>query len=289
MNWDHVRFFLAVAREGSVSAAARHLGVNYTTVVRRIDAFEDHLNTRLFERLPGGYVLTAAAEAVYEEAAAMEDRAVAFDRILFGQDRKLGGRLRVATSDAVATTLLIPHLERFQNAHPDIQLEVATSDSVVSLDRREADVAVRMTGTPPEHLIGKEIVEASYGVFASKRFRAAFKRLNHPSVPALTWFRDEGSPAWRQREFDKTTQGLRFDSPIALLAALHAGLGIGSLPSFLVAHDKDIVRVNRRPVDSGWGLWILSHPDTKTTARVRAFRSFLAEILNEQRDDIGGS
>ena len=149
MNWDHVRFFLAVAREGSVSAAARQLRVNYTTVVRRIDAFEDHLNTRLFERLPGGYVLSAAAEAVYEEAAAMEDRAVAFDRILFGQDRKLGGRLRVATSDAVATTLLIPHLERFQNAHPDIQLEVATSDSVVSLDRREADVAVRMTGPPP--------------------------------------------------------------------------------------------------------------------------------------------
>ena len=287
MNWDDIRYFLTVAREGSVPRAAKRLGVNYTTVVRRIDAFEDRLSTRLFDRLPGGYVPTAAAEVVFEEALAMEERAVAFDRRLFGQDQRLSGRLRVATSDAVASRLLIPRLHRFQQAHPNIQLEIASSDNVVNLDLREADVAVRMTGAPPEHLIGKEIVHAAYGVFASKRYRAAHKRLNHPNVRALTWIANKESPPWRQREFHKTTQGLRFDSPIALLAALQAGLGIGSLPEFLVARERSIVRVNRRPVESGWGVWILSHPDTRTTARLRAFRAFLAEILNEQRDRIG--
>ena len=210
VNWNNIRYFLAVAREGSVSKAAESLGVNYTTVVRRIDAFEDRLHTRLFDRLPGSYVLTAAAEAVFEEALAMEERAMAFDRGLFGQDRKLSGRLRVATSDAVATKLLIPCLGTFQEKHPDIQLEMVTSDRLVNLDLREADIAVRMTGKPPEHLIGKEIVEVSYGVFASKRYVSTHKRLNHPNVRALTWVSDQEPPGWWKSEFGKASPGPPF-------------------------------------------------------------------------------
>ena len=286
MSWDDIHTFLAVAHEGSVAQAARDLGVNYTTVVRRIDAFEERLNTRLFERLPSGYAMTAAAEAVFDEAQAMSEHAAAFDRALFGHDRRLSGRLRVATSDAVATQLLLPRLGRFQEQHPEIDLEITTSESLVNLDVREADVAVRMSGAPPPHLIGKKIVEASYGVFASKRFRAAHRRLNVAKVRVLTWIADEQRPEWYTREFPNATQGPKFDSSLALLAALRAGLGIGSLPDFLVTGERSLVRVNRHPVESGWGLWILSHPDTRTTARLRAFRRFLAEILSEQRDGI---
>ncbi len=289
MNWDDIRYFLAVAREGSVSKAAQQLGVSYTTVVRRIDGFETRLDTRLFERLPGGYVATPAAEAVFEEALAMEERAIAFDRSLFGHDRKLTGRLRVTTSDGVATKLLIPHLGRFRELYPGVQLEIASSDHLINLDHREADVAVRMTGAPPEHLIGKKIVEASYSVFASTRYRAQHKRLDHPSVHALTWISAASSPSWHKREFPRSTLGPKFDSGPALLAAIRAGLGIGLLPDFLVAGERSIVRVNRRAAESGWGLWVLSHPDTRTTTRLRVFREFLADILSEQESKIRGA
>ena len=286
MTWDDIRYFLAVARSGSIAQAARQLEVAYTTVSRRIDAFEDRLGTRLFDRLPTGYVPTAEAEAVLDEALAMEERAAAFDRGLFGQDRRLSGQLRVATSDAVATSLLLPHLHRFEALHPDISLEIASSENVVNLDLREADIAVRVTGAPPDHLIGRKVGEATYGVFASQDYRSAHRSLNRPSVRALTWIGEGSPPAWHQNEFAKTPFGPRFDSAIAMVSAIRAGLGIGSVPDFLVAHEPTLVRVNRRRVESGWGVWILTHPDTKTSARVRAFRTFLASVLDEQRASI---
>lgn len=287
MHWDDIRYFLAVAREGSVARAAKFLGVNYTTVTRRIETFEKRLNVRLFSRLAAGYVMTAAAEAVFEEAVAMEDRALAFDRGLFGQDSRLSGRLRIASSDAVATRLLIPYLQQFQELHPGIQLEVATSDSIVSLDLRDADVAVRLSAAPPDHLIGQKTVEATYSVFASQEYLREHKALNSPMTRVLTWIADDHQPTWWPREFPQAIQGSKFDSPIALLTAIQAGLGIGALPDFLVNDADNVTAINQGQIDSGWRLWILSHPDTRTTMRLRAFREFVGQILTAQRALIG--
>lgn len=286
LPWDDIRFFLAVARERSVSKAASALGVNYTTVVRRIDAFEARLEMRLFERLAGGYVMTAPAEAVYAEASSMEERALAFDRALFGHDQKLLGRLRVATSDAVATRLLVPNLARFTDHHPAIELELLTSDSLVDLDLREADIAVRMSGAPPEHLIGQRISGLAYAVYASKRYHRAHGVLDDPAVQLLTWVGEQPT-SWREPDFARATLGPRFDSPLALLAAIHAGLGVGLLPCFLAASERSLVRLGE-PIEYDWGLWVLSHPDTRTTARLRAFRGFLVETLAGQRSKLLG-
>lgn len=281
-RWDDIRFFLAVARQGSVAGAARELKVNYTTVARRIEAMQETLQVQLFERHPEGYKLTAEAESVLEEALAMAESAAAFDRSLFGQNQKLVGNLRVSSSDAIACSLLIPHLGRFRALHPGINLELVTSDAPVNLNYREADIALRVGPSPPENLIGRRIAELSYGIYASKRYAASYRRLNTAQVHSICWLEDP-SPGWREEEFDKTTSGLRFNSTTAMCTAIASGLGIGPLPDCVAAcHPEQLIRVNRQPVESGWFLWILQHPDTRKTARLRAFHEFLSALLEEQ-------
>ena len=166
-NWDDLRFFLAVARAGTLSGAARSLGVTHSTVFRRLGTFEERLGVRLFERLPDGYALTGAGEAMQETAIRIDEEIIALSRQVTGQDQRLSGLIRITAIDMLATGLLPRHLAAFHAAQPGIELEVIVSDTPLDLTRREADVALRIGNTPQETLVGRRVGRLAFGAYAS--------------------------------------------------------------------------------------------------------------------------
>lgn len=279
MDWDAIRVVLAVARTGSFSGAARLLAVDHTTVSRRLASVERELEVRLFDRTPTGYVATAAAAEVLEHAFRMEEEAQALERRLVGRDARFAGRLRVTISDAVATYLLLPHLGAFRAQYPDIDLELIVGDDTKNLGAREADVAVRLTGRPPDALVGRKVATVRYAVYAATRYLAGRDDLGAADVEAVTWVGGADRSRWLRRNFPHARIALRVDSPMSLVAALRSGLGLGLLPCFMGEQEPALTRVPTTFEESGWGLWVLSHPDLRTTARVKALRDFVVRTL----------
>ncbi|MEM7020729.1 MAG: LysR family transcriptional regulator, partial [Pseudomonadota bacterium] len=157
IDWDDLRFFLAVARTGTVTGAARRLSVNHSTVTRRITAFEKKVGVRLFERLSTGYVTTPAGEDVLNHAERMETEFNAMERHIAGRDDKLGGPLCVTAPATLINNLFMPHIARFIEIYPDIELQLMASYENINLNRREADIAIRITNNPSENLVGRRL------------------------------------------------------------------------------------------------------------------------------------
>lgn len=279
-NWDDLRVFLAVARAGSLSGAARTLGVNHSTVFRRIGAFETGLGVRLFERLPSGYLLTPAGEELHEGALRVEEEIASLSRKVTGQDLRLSGTVRVTTVDMLAFGLLPRHLAGFRDAYPGIDLELVVGNATLSLGRREADVALRVGNAPPETLVGRRVGRLAFAVYGSADYRA--RRLE-PDLALHDWIGFDAEHEALVRRFAHFLPGvrpaLRTNSVAAALAAAGAGLGLAALPCGLADLEPDLVRVAPLPDDFTLDLWLLTHEDLRQTARIRAFLDFLAEAL----------
>jgi len=282
-NWDDLRVFLAVARSGSLSGAARSLGVNHSTVFRRIGAFEAALDVRLFDRLSNGYVLTAAGEEMREAALRVEDEIAALGRKVAGQDLRLSGTVRIATIDMLALGLLPRHLAGFRAAYPGVGLEVTVSNATVNLSRREADVALRVGGRPPETLVGRRVgrlVFAAYGAVAQMAGEADV------SLSGRDWigFDSDHEPLVRRfaQFLPKVRPIFRVNSIAAAMAAAKAGIGLAPLPCGIADLEPDLARVASLPDDFTLDLWLLTHEDLRRTARIRAFLDFLAEALAKE-------
>lgn len=154
MEWDDLRIVLAVFREGTLSGAARRLGVTHSTVFGRLGAIEEQMGARLFERFRDGYVPTPAGETAAAAAARLEDQVLTLERRLSGQDLKPSGIVRITTTDTLGT-ILMRHLPAMRAVHPEIQFEIAISNAMANLTRREAEIAIRPTPEPPEILVGR--------------------------------------------------------------------------------------------------------------------------------------
>ncbi len=156
-DWDDLRYFLSVGRQGSLSAASKQLNVNHSTVLRRIASLEHKLGVRLFERHPTGYVMTLAGEELRARLANVADQIESAQRQLSGRDIALSGSIRITTTDTLAHGLLTPYFAKFRRVQPGIQLQLTMSNAFFSLSKREADVAIRPSNTPPENLIGRRV------------------------------------------------------------------------------------------------------------------------------------
>lgn len=285
MNWDDLRFFLAIARAGSLTAAARQLGVNQSTVSRRLAAMEGQLGARLFERGGDGHALTAAGGEVLETAENVEDEVLRIDRRVVGRDTRLRGRLRVTCVDMWAASLA-PHFARFVAEHPEIDLTVATSYQHLSLARREADVAIRATDKPPDTLIGRRLLTLAFAVYGAAEVVDALGREPDPSE--LTWIGWE-SEAYNRlfiKDHYPTAQFRhRVDSLVVMRALVRAGLGVTVFACWRGDSDPRLRRVYAQPItDSGLHVWVLAHPDVRRAARVRAFTKFISEAILAERD-----
>jgi DNA-binding transcriptional LysR family regulator len=176
LEWDDLRFVLAVANAGSLAGAARNLNVNHTTVLRRVSAFEKRVGLRLFERLPSGYVLTPGGEELIAAARHLEDTIIKVERKLAGQDARLSGSLRVTTTDTLMASILPRMLAEFRAAHSGVQIEIAVSNLMFNLSKRDADVAIRPAKDPPETLVGRRMAKVAFAIYGSPDYWRNTKR-----------------------------------------------------------------------------------------------------------------
>ena len=295
IDWEDLRFVLAVADAASLAGAARALGVNHTTVLRRVNAFEERLGLRLFDRLPSGYALTAGGEEMLAAARAMAETVTALERRLFGQDLRLEGALRVTTTDTLMASVVPPVLARFREAHPGITLEVATQNTMANLTKREADVAIRPVVDPPETLVGRRVAGVAFAVYAAPALAATIDRpAAVPALAGLPWVAPDDSLAgsgvarWMRAALPHVTVAMRADSLVSLAEAAEAGIGATALPCYLADGRPGLARMTPPIPELGAALWVLTHEDLRRTARVSAFTEFAFGALAARRARLEG-
>ena len=291
IDWDDVRYFLAVARGGSVRAAAERLKVNHATVLRRIAQLEARLGAQVFERLPTGTRPTAAGEEVLEFATEMEASANQLETRVFGRDQSLQGRLRVTVAPTLATNLLMPDFAAFARLHPAVEMEILSASEPLNLTNRDADVAIRVVydrDRLPPHLHGRKGPEVFGGVYMSRDLLAAF-RAGAPGRIGWIVIDMFGIPEWaREGEVRTSAVPFRVTDPEAQIVAAREGLGLATLPCFVGDGDPRLVRVPGTDLQVYGTLWLLTHGDARNTKRVRLFTEFVSRRLASHAPRLAG-
>lgn len=293
-DWNELRLVLAVQRAGRLTSAAAALGIDHSTAFRRLKALEERFGSRLFERLPGGaYAPTPGGERIAAAAERMEEEALAASRDLTGRDHRLSGRLRVTSSETLACRLLTKKIAAFRKVHPGITVELAIDNRVLSLSRREADIALRPVRPKERELWGRKLADVAWAVYASRDYAGAHvDEVRQPKDlrrhPLIGW--DEASAgiaaaAWLARTAPDDAFTFRTNSLVNQLIAARAGIGLAVLPCYLGDADSDLVRLLPQPISEVAGeLWIVTHSDLRRTARVRAFFDLVGNGLAAERD-----
>ncbi len=287
-NWDDLRIFLAVARSGSISGAARHLNVQHSTISRRMRKMEHKLGARLIERKRSGYELTSAGENVKQAALRIETEVLGVDGVVADRDSNLVGPLRVTAINNMASSVLIPMFASFSQAYPRVDLHIEVSNIDSSLAQREADIAIRLTNSPTDTLIGKRMVTVASTIYGSREY------LNQIREQKLEprWIGVECCEFHRSWTRDACgEQGHNFysDDTLLTLSAIREGLGVSYLPCFMGDTTPELERYVEPDPSHNLGLWILLHPDLKRTARVLAFRDHMHAAITAQRDLFEGN
>lgn len=292
LDWEDLRYFSAVCQGGSISAAARRLGVNHSTVLRRIDSLERALGVRLFERFQSGYAMTAAGDTLQQRLDGVEERIDAAQRAVGGRDQSLSGEIRITTTDTLARSMLMPSLARFQQRHPDVRLQLVVNNSFLNLNRREADVALRPSNAPPETLVGRLLGTVGSAIYASHAYLndAAKRGIAAHDWPAHDWIGLDDTLAhlaqsrWLAATVPAERVTMRVDSLLTMVDAAREGMGMAPLLCLLADQERRLRRV--APPDPWFDtaqfntdLWLLTHRDLKDTARVKALTRFLYEDL----------
>ena len=285
LAWDDFRLIKAVAEARSLPGAAANLGINHSTVFRRLRQIETMLGFPLFERHRSGYALTQAGEEVAALAARVDEDITAVTRRLAGQAPSPAGEVRIATSDSLLADLLMPMLARFRLAYPDIRLDIVTGNAALNLSRRDADVAIRATDAPPETLVGRRMARIAWALYGAA---------GSVPAPAEPWAEGPWLSLSESLGQLKAARLLRrrvpperivckFDSVHALGRAVEAGLGLAHLPCFLGDTYPGLRRLAAPEPDFATDLWLLTHPDLRHTPRIRTLMDALAaEIARVQ-------
>lgn len=284
--WDDLALLLAIARTGSLSGAGRALGTTHSTVYRKLLAMEARLQTRLVERLPDGYVLTTAGEVVQQAAERMEREVHDLERRILGDDLRLEGTLKITTTDTLAGGLLGPVLAKFRARHPGIVLDLIVDNRALNLMRRDADVAVRPTRHPPETLVGRSVVPIAIAIYGGRDY---IRKLSKPALDNAMWVLpadnlwDFPATAWGKRAIASGRVAVQASSVATMRDLVRAGLGVAPLPCFMGDTDENLARLTPPIAELRSQLWLLTHPDLRRNARVRAFLNEVGDALVEQK------
>ena len=283
VNWDDMRLFLAVARTGSISGAAKKLDVQHSTVSRRIRKLEEKLGARLIERKNSGYELTLAGESVKQSAHRMETEMLHVDGVVSGKDSDLIGSLKVTAINNMASTVLMPMFADFCQAYPQVDLQILVSNIDSSLSQREADVAIRLTNSPTDTLIGKRLATVASTIYGSHDY---LQQLGATSE-APKWIGVECCAfhkSWTRHSCGEQSHQFISDDTLLTLSAIRQGLGVSYLPCFMGDAAPELERYCEPEASHNLGLWILLHPDLKHNARVLAFRNHMIKSIEVKKD-----
>lgn len=275
VEWDDLKTVLALVRGGSLAAAAKDLGLTYTTVARRIQRAETAHGGRLFERLKDGYRPTKAAQLVARHASDMEACEHHLLRDLAGQDDSLTGALTLTAPQLLIAHLIAPVIGDFCAAHPGVDLRIRATNDLLDLTRREADLAIRISRNPGDTLTGLRISAQHSASFAAPDWAARFA--DDPGAP-IDWLVYEGYerlPKLALQNAPGSRVVLRFDDMVAMHGAACAGLGVVRMPMFLGRASPELVELPILPPQPYAEIWVVAHPDVWPSAKLEAFRAVL--------------
>lgn len=290
MDWDNIRYFNALAKDGTLAGAGRQLGVRHSTVLRRIDLLEAELGLRLFDRSYAGYALTTEGNSLLESSSAIEEEMISLQRRLSGQDNSLTGNVRLAMVEALVPWVS-EALSGFRRLHPGVTVEAVVSHVSVSLARHETDVALRVSRKPPESLFGRRVARLSHGIYAAHSHGVFQER--QINLAKHDWISFDQSRSeipqarWIAENIPSERVVLRSNHLTLMVCAAKAGLGLALLPCYLGDKDPGLQRL-QIVSDLGMELWLLTHRDLKKTPRVRALMDYLYLVLRKHRELIEG-
>jgi DNA-binding transcriptional LysR family regulator len=288
-QWDDVRFFLAVTRAGSLSGAARALGVGHVTVGRRIALLENQLGVTLLNRTPDGFVATSAGEAILRQCAAMESAATDLERIVAGRDKLLTGAVRVATTEGLAYQVIAPAIPVLRETHPELRVDLLAGVRSLDIARREADLAVRFARPQASDLVCRKLGEVAFSLYASKHYLARkgvpkrgqgladFDLITFTGTPTAM------SPFFMGEPLEGARIALRCDSPLVQLRAAASKGGIAEAACFLGDAAPDLVRVWPERAPARRVVWLIMHQDMRRAARIKAVSRAITEAFRRQK------
>lgn len=296
MNWNDIRYFLAVVRHGGLTGAAREMKASPSTVARRIETLEAALRTRLFERLPDGYMPTEPARTMIEKALAIEAGMIELEDGFSGRDGHISGTVRVITVETLANHLLIPSVPLLQRAYPDLSLGVAVNAaSFARLPQRETDIGLRLCRPEHGNFVIRRLGTITFGLYGSKNYIAQ-NPVQEDRMPVvghrlITW----GDPlsfialpkalrAWTE----SGSATLTVDSMQAQVLAIKAGNGLGVLPCILADTEQHLTRVNPEFCRQEEDIWLVVHEAIRNTRRVRVVCDFLETLVKEHQHALAG-
>ena len=291
INWQDLHYILVVSRLGSVSAAARELGVTHSTVLRRINQMEERQGLQLFDRLRTGYVLSQEGKHLLQAAQSIEETVTGLERRIAGAELQLEGTIRVTTTDSVLLSVCGAHIAKFQETYPDITIELTITASILSLSRRDADVAIRPSRFEPERLIGERVSDFHFAQYAGADYWAANA---HKPMSQQAWLAPNeslaGSPAgrWMRAEAPDAKIVMLADSFLALGDAARRNLGVALLPCAQGDPTPDLLRISEPLTAYTTGIWVLTHRDLLRAPRISAFYSFMVDALRADERRLTG-
>lgn len=286
-EWSDLRHFLAVARHGSTLAAARALGVNQSTVHRRLAELERRVGHPLVSRHPTGYRLTEPGEELLPYARSVENAVIALERKIDGLDTGLKGIIRLTCPEPIVARLTAsPLLEKFHERYPGLRIEFAMSDRYLDLSRGEADVALRSGDSEDSDLVGRKIADSVWAVYASQSYvqhhgrpQSAADLDHHHLVGFDGTMANHRASKWLAAVAPKATVAARNNSVLGVLLAVKSGVGVAPLPTTIADTEAELVQVLPPVPDLARGWYLLAHPHLRHTPRVSAFFDFIVEEL----------
>lgn len=287
LDWNDLRYFLAVADHGSTLAAGRAMRVSQTTVARRIAALEEALGMPLFEKRQAGYVLTKVGEALLERARHVETAASGFAEASAALARDSTGSVRITTQEIFANTLLGPMLRELHEQHPEIVIELDTQQELLELGEGQADIALRSTDQePPAGTVGRRICIDDWTLYCSREYAAAHgvpRTREDLKTHAIIgggggklWVHYE---AWLRKLGLEDRVAMHHATSTGLLSGVRSGFGLGVLPCIVADAEPDLVRCLPPRTDHDREMWLLTHERVRHTPRVRVTIDFLYEKL----------
>ncbi len=292
MDWGDLRYFLAVARDGSTLAAGRRLRVSQTTVARRITALEAALDVRLFDRRASGYALTPVGDALLANAQRVESEAQALIDKAAATGRESGGVVRLTVIEIYAVTVLTPILLELRDAHPEIHIELDTGHEIRDLADGAADISLRTAVQPAgAGLIGRRLRDDTWSIYCSRDYAEQHGRpsnrrdfADHRFIGGGGYGVEEVYGAWLRAHKLEHAVALHHDSITGLLAAVRGGAGVAGLPCLVADADEDLLRC-LPPAKTDRGLWLLTHERLRHVPRIRTVLDFLAARLGRASAD----
>ncbi|PWE29356.1 LysR family transcriptional regulator [Maritimibacter sp. 55A14] len=281
LDWNDYEIVLRIADAGSLSKAAHLAGTSHPTMFRKINAVEERLGVRLFDRFRTGYQPTAAGDEIVSAARRIAALTNDTERRVSGRDLRPSGVVRVATTDTLLFGVLAPEIARFRQLQPEITLDVVVSNEVFDLSLREADIAIRPASSPDDHLVGRKLGLIRQAVYAHRSLD--FGDTPRPPLETLDWVGPSSSMAygqlhaWMRRTGCDEACVCRMDSMLGMYAAVRYGIGVAILPCYLADADSELTRLGESIDGVAVDLWLLTHPDLRRTARVRAVLDHFSE------------